>query len=122
MPTLTVVFDRAATVAWELRRNELYRKFTTALRAYNRGTKTSDKLKDLENARTEFDAVLRQRDPGAIFKALAEAHTALKDTVHNPQVTSATLFAAIQRVSEEAVKLAAISKELRGAKEKKAAT
>jgi hypothetical protein len=120
MPELSGTFDLAAETAWVFRRNNLHAKFRVALVSFNRSAKTKKTYEALEKARAEYDAVLRQQgNAGAIFRALATAHSALDEAVHNPQISPATLLAAIQRVSDEAVKLASIANEFREAQKQK---
>ncbi len=120
MPDLTRIFNLAAETAWVFRRDELHRKFRVALKSFNRSKKkTKEQYDALESARAEYDAVLKQQgSAGAIFQALAQAHSALTDAVHNPTIDSASLLAAIQRVSDESVKLATIAKEFQDAQKK----
>jgi len=118
LPSVILLLNAAVETAYTSQVNAMDKKFNAALDDFNRGPKTAARFDALNSATAEYDALLHT-DPTAMFTALGKAHTALRDALQNPQVNTATVFMAVQRVTDEAVKLATIAKQLKDATKNK---
>jgi len=119
-PELTTLFNQVATTDFTEKRKDLDKAFTASWVAYrdDRGSRT--KLEALRRAVELYDKALATK-PESVFNDLQQAHAELTKALHDPRLNFENLWPLIQRITDEAVKLAEISKAFQQAAKSKSA-
>jgi hypothetical protein len=112
-PSLTRVFEAVSTAAIRQQRRQLDAAFRKASDDFRHNKSDANRDAYIRAAKA-YDAALKS-DPKKMYESLREAHHVLAQALNEPNPTLADLWTLLQRASDEAVKLAEISKALQKA-------
>jgi len=108
-PTVVLTLSQTPISAELLRQSALADSYRAAKRTFSRSP-TSDNLRKMLQAADAYDVALRT-NPEAVFEALGAAHSALAREVARGRISFAELLPFLQRVTDEAVRLATIANQ-----------
>jgi hypothetical protein len=117
-PDLIVLFNQVAVADITEKRKDMDTVFRAAWKAYRNDRASRAKFETLRTTVTAYHGLLARKS-ASVFDDLQKAHAELTKALHDPKLDFERLWPLLQRVTDEAVRLAEIAKEFREAVKQK---